>query len=693
MFMRYPALFIAFLLWNTASAQLPVLLKDEFTTNANGWWTGNGDHFSMNVEGGKYIITTRLKDNGRLATLTPYFDKQKDFSLEATFVQQSGSDNNGFGLLWGGSDDGKYQEFMITTNGYFKIKSPETGKNINEWIEYKKIKPFGSENTLKVEQKKSKWYYYINGEEVASTNSLPIYGHKIGFVNYTDMVLEIDHFIFRHDAPINLPAQLTSGLIKENLGPQVNSAYDDLGPHITADGRTIMYGVEGSVHNVGGKEDGEDIWITTSKDGKTWSPSTNMGTALNDKDANNLAAISADNNMLLFCRTDGFQIRKRTTDGWSPPEYLTVRFKNEVSNMEGNLSPDGKAILFTAKLTQNMYYNAGVKEKDIYVTLQNDRGIWSDPINLGKQINTAQDEISPFLSADGRTLYFATNGRPCYGGYDIFMSKRQGNGWTSWSEPVNLGPEINGIGFDAYYTLPASADYAYLVSNTNSFGASDLVRVKLPDAIKPEPVVLLLGKTLNAKTKEPVSAEILFEDLVSDKEVGEAISDPNTGSYRITLPNGKNYGVRAVAKGFLSVNENLELLSITKYAEIEKDLFLVPIEVGGTIQLNNVFFEQGKPMLKSQSFPELDRLVQIMEENPSIKIELAGHTDNVGNQAALMKLSQDRVLSVKAYLEKKGIRKDRIDGKGYGSTQPIAPNTNEADRQRNRRVEFKITKK
>jgi outer membrane protein OmpA-like peptidoglycan-associated protein len=398
--------------------------------------------------------------------------------------------------------------------------------------------------------------------------------------------------------------------------------------------------------------------------------------------------------MLLFCRLDGFQIRKRTKEGgWSQPEYLNVKFKNESKTMEGNLSPDGKAILFTSKLAQNLFYRADVDEKDIYVTLQDNNGAWLTPINLGKQINTPEDELSPFLASDGRTLYFSTNGRPGYGSHDIYMSKRQGNGWTSWSEPVNLGPEINGPGFDAYYTLPASADYAYMVSNANSYGASDLVRVKLPEVIKPEPVVLVLGRTLNAKTKDPVSADILFEDLVANKEVGEAISDPKTGSYRITLSKGKNYGIRAAAKGFLSVNENLELMSINQYTEMEKDLFLAPIEVGETIQLNNVFFEQGRPLLKSQSFPELDRLVEILQDNPTIKIELAGHTDNVGNKDALMKLSQDRVLAVKAYLEKKGIKKDRIEGKGYGATQPIMPNSSEANRQRNRRVEVRITRK
>lgn len=683
----------ACIIFFSSQAQLPILINDDFSSNPNGWWTGSGENYSMKIENGKYVIITKEKDHGRSITITPYFDKKKDFSLEATFKQQSGSDNNGFGIIWSNNGDGKYHEFMVTSNGYYQIKSPAAQSNMNKWVEHKGIKPLGETNVLKVEQRKSRCYYYINDKQVEVTEALPINSSNIGLINYTDMVLEIDNFTFRHDVKINLPPTLTKGFTKENLGAQVNTAYDDLSPIISADGRTIIYGIEYSPENTGGKEDGEDIWMTTTTDGKTWTKKTNMGSPVNDASVNNLAAISADNNTLLFCKNEGFQLRRRTQNGWSEPEFLNVKFLNEADHMEGNMSADGKAILFTSKMKQDLVYKTGGDDRDIYVTVQDNEGKWSDVINLGKQINTEGDEISPFLAADGRTLYFGTNARPGYGGYDVFMSKRIGNSWTNWSEPINLGPEINGTGFDAYYTIPASADYAYMVSNINSYGKTDIVRVKLPEMIKPEPVVMLLGRTLNAKTKNPVSADILFEDLVTDKEVGEAISDPKTGSYRITLPNGKNYGIRAVANGFLSVNENLELMSIAKYTEIEKDLFLVPIEVGETMQLNNVFFEQGKPILKSESFPELDRLVQIMEENPSIKIELGGHTDNVGNKDALMKLSQDRVLAVKSYLEKKGIRKDRVDGKGYGPTQPIAPNTNDADRQRNRRVEFKITKK
>ncbi len=690
--MKYLYFLVACFLINHVNAQLPVMLKDEFNDNRNVWWTGNKETYSMKIENGKYVITTLVKDDGRYVTVTPYWDHEKDFSLEASFVQKSGTENHGLGLIWGDNGSGKHQEFVIASTGYYKIISPETRDDINQWVAYK-INPMGSANVLKIEQKNSKWYYTINGKQVASIEALPLYGSRIGVINYTNMVLEIDNFIFSHDVKINLPTNLATGLVKENLGPLVNTSYDDLGPHISSDGHTIMYGIEYSPENTGGKEDGEDIWITNSVDGKTWSKRENMGPPINDEKVNNLAAVSADNNLLLFCKVDGFQIRKRTKEGWSQPEYLNVKFKNESKTMEGNLSPDGKAILFTSKLKQNLFYQEEVNEKDIYVTVQDKNGTWSDPINLGNQINTDDDELSPFLASDGRTLYFSSKGRPGYGNHDIFMSRREGNGWTTWSEPVNLGPEINGPGFDAYYTIPASADYAYMVSNFNSYGASDLVRVKLPEEIKPEPVVLLIGRTLNAKTKEPLIADIYFEDLTTNNEVGQAISDPTTGAYRITLPHGIKYGVRASAKGYLSVNENLELISIAQYTEIQKDLLLLPLEIGESTQLNNVFFEQGRPILKPESFPELNRLVQIMKENPSVRIKLSGHTDNVGNLNALMKLSRDRVTAVKTYLEQRGIKKDRVAGAGYGPTRPIAPNDSEANRQRNRRVDVTIITK
>ncbi|MGC4022677.1 MAG: OmpA family protein [Cyclobacteriaceae bacterium] len=211
-------------------------------------------------------------------------------------------------------------------------------------------------------------------------------------------------------------------------------------------------------------------------------------------------------------------------------------------------------------------------------------------------------------------------------------------------------------------------------------------------AVKPDPVILLSGRALNSKTNKPVSADIILDNLETANEVAEAISDPSTGAYKIVLQPGANYGIHAAAKGYISVNENMELAAIHEYAEMQKDLLLAPIEVGLTLALNNVFFEQGKPTLRKESYPELDRLVKIMTENPRMQIEIAGHTDNVGSPTALMKLSQDRVDAVKKYLEDHSISGHRITGKGYGATVPREKNDTEEHRKMNRRVEFKILK-
>jgi outer membrane protein OmpA-like peptidoglycan-associated protein len=203
---------------------------------------------------------------------------------------------------------------------------------------------------------------------------------------------------------------------------------------------------------------------------------------------------------------------------------------------------------------------------------------------------------------------------------------------------------------------------------------------------------LVSGRTLNAKTRKPVSADIIIDDLGSQKHVGEAISNVSSGEYNIVLPYGKSYGFHAYAKGYLSVNENLELAEFKSYTELSKDLLLMPLQKGESIPLNNVFFERGKPDLRAESFPELDRLIQIMRDNPTMEIDLAGYTDNVGYRPRLIVLSQDRVATVKAYLVKNGIATQRIRGKGYGPAKPLVGNDSEENRMKNRRVEVTIRK-
>lgn len=692
--MRIPYVAFLFLLIAKASiAQLPMLIHDTFEGNKFSWPIYQEKEYWSHIKEGKMILETYDEGHGRIITISPYIDIEQDFSLEATFVQKSGSENNGFGLVWG-KDASKHQnEFVVASTNYYKIITLEKGDKLNEWIAYT-INPVGQENKLKVTKANGELSFYINENKVYTTKVLTWYGNSIGFTNYTNMVLEVDDFKFYSNTNqhINLIDSLMVKVEKENLGTKVNSAYDDLGPKVTIDGETIFFTRNESPDNIGGIDDKEDIWFTTSTDGETWTASQNMGKPINSSSTDNLASVSADQNTMMFNLTNGFSVRKRLSTGWSEPESLNVHFTNEAKYMDSNLSADGKAICFTVKLKQNLFYNPLVEEKDIFVTLQDKNGQWGNPINLGRKVNTPLDEASPFLAADGRTLYFASQGWPGYGDFDIFMAKRIGDDWTNWTEPVNLGPSINSTQFEAHYTIPASGKYAYLVGN-KSGSKGELMRIRLPEKMKPEPVVLIFGKTINAKTKKPIAADILFDDLITQKEVGEAISHPDDGSYKIVLPYGVNYGLHASAKGFLSVNENMELQAISTYQEVEKDLFLVPIEVGESILLNNVFFQQGKSVLKSESFPELDRLWQILTENPKMEIELTGHTDNVGSHTLLVKLSMDRVETVKKYLTDKGISTKRISGRGLGPDQPREKNDSEEHKTRNRRVEFRVTKK
>jgi outer membrane protein OmpA-like peptidoglycan-associated protein len=683
---------LLFLLAQTAAGQLPVILHETFDENKYGWFEGETEEYKVLLQNGKYVIDA--PDGGWMSYLAPYVDPKRDFSIEATFTQLDGKDNNGIGFIWGFDGQDGMNNFTFTTSGYFRIFCSDKSVSVSdEWQETNLVKPMGQENKLKVEQINNVLSFYLNGKKIATTRAFPWRGKYVGFVTYTKMTLTVDEYIFRHDIRINLPFDMPTSGIRENLGRSVNSRFDEVSPKISSDGRTLYFGRKHSPENVGGVKDREDIWESRTTNGLKWSKSVNLGEPVNTPTTNNLVSVSTDNNSFLFHVNDGFAFRHRTATGWSPMEDLGIRFSNESDFLEGSLSPDGKAILFVAKLKANAFYKPSDKERDIYVCVKRSDGTWSPPIHTGKVLNSAGDEYSPFLSADNKTLYFASNGRPGYGDVDIFMSRRLSDGWTQWSQPVNLGLGVNTVGFDAYYTLPASGDYGYMVSNIKSEGLTDIIRFKLPEMVKPDPVVLIEGKVLNSKTQKPLEAIIRFDDLTTGKEVGEARSDPRTGEYRIVLPAGKKYGYHAEAGGYLSVNENLELVNLEEYSELRKDLLLVPIEIGESIQLKNVFFVQSKAALLPESYPELDRLVRIMKDNRTIEIELEGHTDGRGDPRANIVLSEERVQAVKQYLVSKGVSEKRIVGKGYGGARPMVANDTEENRQLNRRVEFKITKK
>jgi outer membrane protein OmpA-like peptidoglycan-associated protein len=481
----------------------------------------------------------------------------------------------------------------------------------------------------------------------------------------------------------------------ENLGEKVNTGFTETKPIISADGKTLYFVRQNYTYNVGGKKDDQDIWFSEIRNGN-WSYAANMGKPLNNANPNGVSSVSTDGNTLILIneyRDDGSfepgaSVSYRTKDGWSKPEKLNIEnFKSKGVYIDFCLASSGKVLIMAI----NRFDSQG--DQDLYVSFDKGDNNWSEPINMGRNLNTSKSEFSPFLAADEKTLFFASDGYDGYGGSDIYYTKRLDNTWKKWSTPVNLGSKINSEDWDGYYSVSAAGDYAYLVSTRNSIGNSkDIYRVGLQKEYKPEPVLLVSGTVYNAKTKEVLGAKILFEALDKVKEQGVAHANPTNGAYKIILPRGKDYSLHAAAKGFLSLEENIDLSDLTEYKEIKKDLYLVPIEVGQKIQLKNIFFVQSQAILIETSFPELTRLAETMKNNPKLEIELAGHTDNQGNADSNLKLSQDRVKVVKEYLVNQGVEGRRVEIKAYGGSKPIASNASEETRKLNRRVEVTVMK-
>jgi len=508
----------------------------------------------------------------------------------------------------------------------------------------------------------------------------------------------------------------------ENLGNQVNSEYNEINPLISPDGKRLYFARISHPNNTHGTKGSQDIWYSDldAASGK-WGPARRMGFPLNKDEYNCAYSITPDGNTMLIkgqyvngnYETRGFSLSKKTASGWTPPQKIDIPGYVNMSKGQfdcGFMSADGKVLLMAFSEKKNS------KEDDLYVSFRQKDGSWTKPMELGPEVNTKFTETTPFLAPDGATLYFSSNREGGLGSNDIYVTKRVDKTWKHWTKPVNLGPKVNTDGYDAYYTLAASGDYAYLTTFKNTIGKGDIVRIKLgdeqptnqpgklgggddvaskADATRPDPVALVSGKVIDQKTGKPIEARIVYQTLPDGIEVGEATSDPVTGEYKIVLPYGQKYSMRAIAKDFIAEGDNIDLTQKAKGFQeiIGKELKLARIEPGTVIRLNNIFFDTGKSELRPESAPELDRLVVNLNENPKMVIEVQGHTDNTGSKEINAKLSQDRADAVREYFISKGIEPDRIGSKGFGEGKPVATNDTDEGRQKNRRVEFVIVKK
>ena len=489
----------------------------------------------------------------------------------------------------------------------------------------------------------------------------------------------------------------------ENLGLNINSKNPELRPTVSADGNLLFFICENDPFNTkyNSVPNSQDIWFAQREENGTWGGAVHLSYPLNTMQYNAVYWISPDNNRILIRGAfhqgaymgKGVSFCELQDNGrWGEPEMLRIRdyHKYDRGRQSGaTMAHDGRTLLLY--LTPEN----GEVNNDLYVCFLLKDGTWSEPKSLGKKINLPDyDEMTPYLAADGMTLYFSSNRPGGLGDNDIYMCKRLDKSWQNWSDPVNLGSPINSENWDAFFTLDAGGEFAYLTNTVNTYGESDIVRIRLMEKEKPDPVLLVSGNVYNVKTREPLSASLVYETLPDGDIAGSGMSNAADGSFKIVLPYDKNYSIRATADKFFAISENLNLDSLVKagYKEIHKDLYLAPIEIGQIVRLNNVFFDFDKWDLRPESYVELNRVVELLQENPAIEIEMSAHTDNKGSDEYNFTLSDQRARSVREYILSKGIRASRIQSKGYGETKPVAANDTDENRQLNRRVEFTILK-
>ena len=471
----------------------------------------------------------------------------------------------------------------------------------------------------------------------------------------------------------------------QNIGTAINTSESEYFPSLTIDGNELVF-----TRRI--KNFNEDFYYS-HKEKNEWTPAKPIEGDVNTPQNEGAQNISQDGQWLVFTgcnRQDGFggcdiYISYLTPQGWSEAINLGGKINTDQWESQPCLSPDKRDLYFASKRF------GGYGGSDIYVSHLLPNGKWSDPENLGAEINTIGDEASPFIHADNQTLYFTSSGLQGYGNNDLFYS-RKGPGGV-WSKPVNLGYPINTISEEGTLFIAADGKTAYYASDrSDSHGGLDIYSFELREDVRPYKTLWVKGKVFDKKTTKGLPSAVELTDLATRQTITKVQTD-EVGNYLITLPVGKDYAFNVNRKGYLFYSDNFLMSGRSPDSTYEKDIPLQPIEANATVILKNIFFDVNKFELKPESQVEMDKLVQLLNENPNIKIEISGHTDNVGKPADNLILSNNRAKAVVKYLASKNIAAQRLTSKGYGETKPIADNKTDEGRAMNRRTEVKVISK
>jgi len=477
-----------------------------------------------------------------------------------------------------------------------------------------------------------------------------------------------------------------------SLGDSVNTEYDEYWPAITVDNSLFFFTrqIAEGARNIDGIRYQEDFYFSEMKD-DVFLPAKNIGYPLNTPYNEGALSLAAGGQYMYFTacnRKDGkggcdIYYSALTSRGWISGMNIGKPINTSYWESQPSLSSDGQKLFFVSNRP------GGYGAMDIWYSKKLENGDWGDPVNLGGEINTAGNEMSPFIHFDGRTLYFSSNGRPSMGGLDLYMSRMIDD--TTWTEVKNLGYPINTQTDEMGLIINGTGDRAYYSSEIKPDRGRDLYYFNLPEQLRPEPVSYIKGTVYDKMSGRRLKAQYELTDLNNKKSVVRSATNEE-GEFIICLSSDKNYGLNVNKEGYLFFSESFFLEGDHSAAEpFIVRVGLSPIRVGERMTLYNVFFETDSWELLSESLIELNRLYELLEKNLLITIEIGGHTDSTGSDMHNQLLSEKRAESVKNYLLERGISPERISYKGYGDTMPVSDNDTREGMRRNRRTEIKIT--
>jgi OmpA-OmpF porin, OOP family len=451
-------------------------------------------------------------------------------------------------------------------------------------------------------------------------------------------------------------------------------------PTVTADGMQLIF----TARYGGTRNDNEDLVVSSKQSNGSWGAPVSLSNNINSIQREGASTISADGRHIIFtvCGTSGCDLyeSRKTGNDWSRPKNLGPNVNSPRWDAQPSLSADGRELYFVSER------NGGFGGYDIWYSQLTDIG-WSKAVNIGPEVNTPQDEISPYIHVNNRELYLVSNGLPGYGGYDIYKVQKNEMGWT---KPVNLGKPLNDYKDQYSFIVSALGSEGYY-SREESKNRSRLYRIVLPEFwVTPFKGNVVTGVVTDKKTGKPLRAQVELYNLAEKRSVSKVFSDSVSGQYLMVLPAGSDYALYVDKAGYLFNSQNFNYSTDKKFDPVKRDIALESVHENAAIVLSNIFFDVDKFDVQPESTTELEKVADFLAKNPTIKIEISGHTDNTGSEAYNQQLSEKRAKSVADFINNKIISKNQIQIKGYGSKKALLPNTSEENMQKNRRIEFKI---